>query len=201
MRQLRTLTVLFSLFFANFLYATPIHFNVGGVISAYASNGTSPIIHGSKVTGWYELDWDNAKFGTLLPNGAIYTGILTYQFKIGNDLTLSGVNPNIEYHSDSIVISPDSDNLYFQDQAPDLFNLGSFLPIEDLFFSVSTIDGIRKVRFDYSSVPDFNHGNNVYSGWCDLAEVHAPEPSSLVIFIFGFACIFLTRLKKIHRKN
>jgi hypothetical protein len=196
MRQLRTLAFLFSLFAANYLYATPIHFNVNGIIAAYASNGVSPIVHGTKVTGWYELDWDKAKFGTILPNGAIYTGILTYQFKIGNNLTLSGSNPNIEYHSTSINISPNSDYMQFQDQSPDLFNVGNFLPIEDLFFYVSNTNGVHKARFDYYSVPDFNHDNNVYSGWCDLAEAHVPEPSSLTIFMLGFISIFLMRAKR-----
>jgi hypothetical protein len=196
MRQFRVVVFLFLLLSTHHLQAAPIHFDVKGTIIASANHGASPVVNGASVEGWYELDWGKAQFGTLWQSGAIYTGILTYKFTIGNNLTLQGSHRNIEYHSTTVNISPNAEHMEFQDLYPDFFNIGSFLPIEDLFFYIGKKNGVHTASFEYYSVPDFDHDDNVYRGWCDLTEIPIPEPSTLVIFMLGIAAIFLMRVKR-----
>jgi len=198
MRQLRFFIFLLVFPLCQYSHATPVRYDVTGIMTTSASNGNSPIANGASITGWYELDWDQAQFGTTLGNGAIYTGILSYYFDIDNQFTLKGSSPNIEYFSETLALATNSPIMQFRDQSPALF-IKNFLPIEDLFFTISNHNGNKSVSLDYYSVPDFDNGDNVYIGWCDLLENHTnsvPEPSIFLLMLTGLAVLCLRKAKQ-----
>jgi hypothetical protein len=174
--------------------ATPIRFNVEGVVTDVAtiSGETSPIAVGDLLSGWYEFDWDAVT--DTAAGGTIQNHLFSYSVTIGS-ATSSSVHTG--FVPTTIINGASVDELLNLDETPvtPTLPLGMEEFVLHLYDPTGTGAGLTPATMDFSRFTTGTFGFNgmpyqsPFNIHGTVVSTQVPEPSTLGLLAVGLIAV------------